>query len=420
MKRPHFGQLYLPALQAKMGDRVYYIAFMKMEAVAQRIKSAGEIHQSSTLSELIQRQLTDRAPAIRDYILNQDQRFFNALVIGVYGGDPQWLEIAVSNTEHSDTGHDIPTDLDGAFGYLTLSGKETLFAIDGQHRVEGIRAAVKELSGRCSEEVATIFVGHSPSETGLARTRRLFTTLNRYAKPINKQEAIVLDEDDAVAIITRSLVEDHPFLRDRVSTHRTKSLPKSDRTNITTIIALYDAMNIYLKDKPARQWNRFKSMRPPEDVLQKFGDRAKLLWKYLQENIGALKFYGNSQADMPAKPYRHAAGGHLLFRPVGLLIVVKTIRLLEDHGRSVRWATRDIAQVPLNLEDPPWARLLWDPSNKRMITAPVNQRAAAKILLFGAGGDLAWLKSSVDALKNELAGLLITSADSVTLEQFVG
>ena len=49
----------------------------------------------------------------------------------------------------------------------------------------------------------------------MERTRRLFTTLNRYAKPVKKSEIIALDEDDIIAIITRELVEKYPLFREK-------------------------------------------------------------------------------------------------------------------------------------------------------------------------------------------------------------
>ena len=100
MTNPTPGTLYLPALRAKMADRAYYITFMKMRDVAGRVAIADEIHKSKNLNELIQRQLSNRAPEISHYLLNQAQRFFNAFVIGVYGGHPQWLELEVRNNHN--------------------------------------------------------------------------------------------------------------------------------------------------------------------------------------------------------------------------------------------------------------------------------------------------------------------------------
>lgn len=51
----------------------------------------------------------------------------------------------------------------------------------------------------------------------MQRSRRLFSTLNRYAKPVSMRDIIALDEDDVVAIASRDLIDTHPlFARDRL------------------------------------------------------------------------------------------------------------------------------------------------------------------------------------------------------------
>lgn len=402
-----------------MGDRAYYISFMKMKDVAERIAIAEEIHNSKKLNELIQRQLSDRAPEISHYLLNQPQRFFNAFVVGVYGGHPQWFELEVHDNPDIAADDEIPSNLEGSLGFLVLEGTEKLFAIDGQHRVAGIQEAYEKSSEVAEEEVAAIFVSHSNTEKGMTRTRRLFTTLNRYAKALNKREAIALDEDDIVAIITRRLVEEHPFFSNRVNTLRSKSLPKSDKENITSIIALYDALNEYLRDRSNRSWGIFKRNRPPEDALENWYLRTMQLWDQLSSNLGVLATYGASTDTAPAAPFRHENGGHLLFRPIGFTMIINTIKLLENEGLSVQESTERIVQVPMELQNAPWSGLLWDSQNKRMISSAENKKAAAKLMLFGAGGDLGKLNSTKEALKEELAGLMNMPIQKIKLNQFV-
>ncbi len=207
-------ELTLPALRARMGDWVYYVTFLQMEEIAQRIELAEDIHSSFTLKDMIQRQITDRSNPISEYLLNQTQRFFNSLIVGVYGDSPNWLELAIESNRQFDA-ETLPLYLEGALGILQLDGKEKLFAIDGQHRVQGIKKALEENNELKREEVSIIFVAHRKGPDGLERTRRLFTTLNRYAKPVKKSEIIALDEDDTIAIVTRDLVEEHPLFCDQ-------------------------------------------------------------------------------------------------------------------------------------------------------------------------------------------------------------
>ena len=148
--------IHLPSLRAHMGDWVYYITFMPMREIASRISVAEDIHSSDTLKELLQRQLTNRSGEIELYLRDQPQRFFNAIVVGTYGGTPQWHEVSIRKLESRLK--NAPDYLDGALGILTLQGGEKLFAIDGQHRVSGIDKAIEKNTKLGSEEVTVIFV----------------------------------------------------------------------------------------------------------------------------------------------------------------------------------------------------------------------------------------------------------------------
>ena len=64
----------------------------------------------------------------------------------------------------------------------------------------GIKEALKENPELGDDELAVIFIAHHTDSAGKERSRRLFTTLNKNAKPVSKGEIIALDEDDAMAI----------------------------------------------------------------------------------------------------------------------------------------------------------------------------------------------------------------------------
>src|SRR5689334_8958714 len=98
-KRP----LALPALRAQLGQWVYYITYMKMADVSERIGLAEEedqINSNRSLSEWIQRKIvTKHVNGIVKYIMTQPDMFFNAMVIGVYGSVPQWFELSIRQNE---------------------------------------------------------------------------------------------------------------------------------------------------------------------------------------------------------------------------------------------------------------------------------------------------------------------------------
>ena len=213
---------------------------------------------------MLQRTLRgDRTTKITDYLVQQDQRFFNSLVVATYGGDPKWHEVSIKGAP-STLETEIPGRLEGILGILVLDGSETLFAIDGQHRVAGMREALKQNETLGKEEVSVILVAgvtqdhRQDDPEGFERTRRLFTTLNRYAKPVSKADVIALDEDDSVAIATRLLVEDHPLFSEKTSIGQGNNIIPSDQRSFTTIGTLYDSLDRYLQEGARATWNRFK------------------------------------------------------------------------------------------------------------------------------------------------------------------
>jgi len=411
-----------------MGDWVYYITFMKMKELAERINPFESFYSSPPLRELLQRQvLPGRAKEIKHYLDTQKQRFFNALVIGTYGGDPQWNELAIEKTLASVP--EIPKALEGTMGFLALDGSEKLFAIDGQHRVEGIRRAVEENPELGSEEVCVILVraitGENRTEDpkGFERTRRLFTTLNRYAKPVSKKDIIALDEDDAVAIITRQLVEEYPlFLGRKTSVKAATSIPASDKQSLTSINALYDGLDIYFIDRSKSTWRKFKRFYPGDEKIKELHKNAIGLWDTYCKYFPPLNELKESDPDKEvAGKYRHVDGGNLLFRPIGLLLSVKVVRHLMDQNKlSLAEAVSRISKVPMELSEEPWAYLLWNPLNKKIITASLNRRAAEKLFFNAVGGDLTVLKSSSDLLRQELAAIKnIDDIQKINLPSYV-
>lgn len=195
-----------PALRCEMGDWVYYITCFRFSDVAEWVKETDEIHSSEELRDLIQREISKRVEPITEYLLEQKERFFNAIVLGVYGGAPQWYPIEVGNSPVLGD-PDLDDDARESVGLLRFTGDEKIFAIDGQHRVVAIKEALPLAHEIGNEEICVIFVAHGTDQKGMRRTRRLFSTLNRYAVPVSKGEIVALSEDDAFAIVTRRLSE---------------------------------------------------------------------------------------------------------------------------------------------------------------------------------------------------------------------
>ena len=409
--------LLLPALRATMGDWTYYIASMTLEELAERVTTATTLHQPESLDEEIQRSLSPRAGDIAEYLLSQPQRLFGTLVVGVYGGEPEWLEVEIREDVRPWDEND--ERLEGTIGLLRLSGSEQLFALDGQHRLLGTVQALEHDPSLGNEEVAVIFVGHSNDQAGLERTRRLFSTLNRYAKPVSRRDIIALDEDDAVAIVTRRLLDRHPLVSDRVSLGKTKAVPVSDRISFTSIVALYDCVGMVLRIHPA--WTAgHKKIRPADEILYELTQHCVDYWNVVMDQYEVLRDYSEAPREAnPAAPFRGRHGGHLFFRPIGILAHTWAATMLcSKEAMDTQAAIRRLAVLPMDLAEAPWAGLLWDRENRRMITSPEAQRVARRLIYHSVGGALSHLWTDEAELRKELAGLLNRTPEDVTLPQY--
>jgi DNA sulfur modification protein DndB len=411
------GQLLLPALRGQMGDWVYYTALLRLKDVVPRISLAEEIHESKSLNDLIQRALTSNSRRIARYLLTQPQRMMSALVIGVYGGEPRWYELAVRQNIHLEP--QGIQEVEMKLGVLQLMGTEQLFAIDGQHRVIGIREAVSERPSLGEEEVSIIFVAHDRTAEGRRRTRRLFTTLNRYAKPVSATEKIALDEDDVVAVVTRRLLDEHPVLYEKVSTARAVNIAARDRRSLTSLPALYQSVDVVLRDMPARAWADFKRLRPSEEDIERRYRLAAQFFSLLQSEFPPIaRLAESSPKGEVAGEYRSEDGGHLLFRPVGLIAMARAFDALVRAGWQRRTAIRRLARVPMQLNAVPWAGVIWDSALHRMITNKEVQSLAVALLIYGAGGSEREIGRSAESVRRELAAVLQRPVGEIELGRY--
>ena len=369
-------KLYLSSLRGIMGDWVYYPTLMKLKDIAERVRIAEEIYQSKTLSEMVQQEIKrKRGKEIKDYLLKQEQRFFNSLIVAIYEGDPNWHEITRIESNNQLNSEDFPEDVIAGIGILSLNGEEELFTLDGQHRLIGIREAIEENPQLGEDKLSIIFIAHRTDMDGMERTRRLFTTLNKNVVRVSKGEIIALDEDDAIAITVRRLVtENKMFMDERILNNATDNVTTSNQTCLTTIGNLYDLLGILftkvyvtskkkgLKDKK----DELTKMRQSDEILNQHYMNACDYFKRLTNSFLPLKeFSDTSDYSIVVKKYRHPDGGSVLFRPIGLKILTEIIaELVEKYPLSECF--KMISKLPTDLTQTPYNGIIWHPTQKKM------------------------------------------------------
>lgn len=383
-------EIVLPALRGVMGDWVYYSCLMDLGELSSRVHFADEIHKNQALSDMIQRELEKgRSAQIAEYLRMQPERFFNSLVIATYGGQPNWHALTdVRSKANKNDLKKLKDNTIASVGFLTLRGDEKLFALDGQHRLAGIKKAVKDgIESDPYDEVSVILVAHHDTHRGLERTRRLFTTLNKTARPVKKGDIIVLDEDDVMAICVRRLIEEtEMFGGKRIAFVASNNMPVGNTTSLTTIGNLYDVFAVlFTNAQSSLQTEKFKlqRVRPTDEKLNAYFAYARRLFIQLRKNFEELDEFFSVQDTVPVvKKYRGSHGGNALFRPLGLEVFTRIIsRLTKDM--SLAQSVKLTARLPRDLNVEPFEGLMWDSNSKTILDG--HKVTLREVLLYMLG-----------------------------------
>jgi DNA sulfur modification protein DndB len=375
--------LNIPAIRGVLGGIIYYTSSFTFKQIATLVSPINdELHTSTSLKDQLQRSLTENHKSITSYILSQKEHFFNALVLAVYDGDPIWNEIEVGFN-----GEDYYN-----MGFLRLSGEEKIFPVDGQHRVEGIRSAIKEDTNLEDETIAVILIGHQKNKEGMEKTRRIFSTLNRYAKPVSTGDIIALDEDDVVAIVTRDLLETFPlFLNDKVGAAKSSKALSKDVKSFTSLITLYETNKIiyryYISKTKKKLYSKsqiaeFLKIRPDQSKIDEFKNYLVEFWNLFCDLFYGMREYILSTDKNAAEKYRNRENGGLMyFRPVALPELV--IAILETVFRekiSLKESMTAYSKMEMWISKDPWAKVIWDVDKHVMITS--NSTLVHLILMY--------------------------------------
>ena len=372
-------QLY-PAIKARMGDWDYYVVRMTMREVAREVQLASDLWEDKTLSDAIQRVLDESRvkQQIVNFLSRRNDRFFASLVVAAIGGNPQWTAISSRFGE--------------SFGELSFEVDPRYYALDGQHRLKAIQELMADPAGAppgfADEQLSVIVVVREHQSVDdklwLQRYRRLFSSLNRYAKPTDADTNIIMDEDDVIAIVTRRLITDHDFFRAphpeqtsfRVLT-KGKNL-KSGASHFTSLQTLYEMNKILLMTiERRRQWGRAKDLkvflqfRPEENEIDRYYQTLSNCWDAVLLAVSVLREAPERMRthELP-DPNPDGYRDHLLFWPIGQELFADAVRQLLDRAglgdnaecAAMEAALQPLAEVPWDLHSAPWRYLLLVPT----------------------------------------------------------
>lgn len=396
---------YVPALRAQMGDWIYYAAVMKMGKIARECKFADSFYPNKDLDKLIQRELEDCVEKeMVPYLLNEPQRFYGALVVAVYGGEPEFSPVTVAEHHLLDDKEDRSNY---GFGLLRFDGSQSYYALDGQHRLKSIQEAIEIEPDRAKEEITVIILKYEKTKDGMQRTRRLFSTLNRRAQPTSAAMNIAIDEDDSIAIVTRELVKENETLKKLVLSGVIGSKqisPKSKKHNpyITTLAAFYETNEILLGAfGGGLEINKgFKQFRRSYQDIDDYYSYLEGVWTRMLEKCpgfdkvlserktpAELRFKtdssGQTMLDDAGKPI---PGGNVFARPIGQFVVADVLKLAGIQGKSIDDTVDAImANISMDIDEEPWVNVIWNPDTQTIEGGKKQRKLVTSLIAFSLG-----------------------------------
>jgi DNA sulfur modification protein DndB len=309
-----------PCLRGVIGSWVFYPSLLTADQIAKHVMSAKDIRESKELDDYLQRDLKPRVIKIAEYLKSRDSRFFNSVLLGIFDAIPNWIEFDLKPLAEKLKLGEVP-EIQSSMGLMSFSGSEKIFAIDGQHRIEGIRKCHKDFSDQLkTDQFPVIFLAHSDTKDGKVRTRRLFCDINKNAVPVSEGDRVIIDEDDICAIVTRRLYAEYaPFQKgkDIAVTERKEVLIEGKRERFTSLLGIFSA---------CKRLKRLIKMVPdtlesnPANVAELY-KVAKEYFDFIVKHEKSLNRYFSKKRRNPG--FLRKGNKNLLFRPAGLEVLAQ-------------------------------------------------------------------------------------------------
>lgn len=370
------NKLIIPCLRGVMGDWVFYSTLMTATDIAKWIKPVKNIREAASLDEVLQRDLKDRKKAIAKYLLTDKNHFFNSLIVGVFGDVPDWFEFDLSQADKVIPEEQIE-NVKQSVGLMVFNGSEQLFAIDGQHRVAGIEIAVSDDKNNILEDdqFSVILVAHVDDKLGMKRTRKLFSDINKNAKPVAGGDKIKIDEEDLCSIVTRRIYAEYSHFNGGklISLTENAKLEKDDVSHFTNLLGLHSVnkilKKIYKKVPKTQDWDE-------ENVIL-FNNIVKDFYDFIIANVSDLKKYFTDKTLTLTVARKN--NSYLLFRPIGLKLLAK-LYVYYKVKNDLHKLSQKINQISFIMPNSPYNLILWN--NGKMEAKESNQKIAYELTLY--------------------------------------
>jgi len=409
-----------PAIRAKMGSKdegwTYYMVKMKMRDVAKNIEFVSDLDVPQSTLEILQRFKSESRinSMIVPYLQDRPDRFFSSIIVACLGGNASFQSIAIEKTGDEVTDR-LNENVQNSLGVLSLEGGHDYYALDGQHRLGAIKNIIEDKifpadsgAGFLDEEISVIILRANKLDAAKdddnnqwrRMFRRVFTSLNRYTKPTDRDTNILMDDDDIIAITTRNMIEQFgPFQWEGEVLDNAKIALKGKnlqehKPHLTTLQTLYEMNELFLSSADNETvWvdlPKYKQKRPEEQFINDCTDNLTTIWQSLLDAVPELgknpKFMRINNEDA-VTDVENESENNFFFRPnIQEHVLARLIRHMIDEGeldlnaKTLQKEFEKINKLPSSLFSTPWRDVLitFNDKGKWVMRPGGNDNKAAK------------------------------------------
>lgn len=403
-----------------MGSTEYYQANVSARDLARVAKIARELSEWTNRSvfERFQRDIAVKRvrEEIVPYLLRCRDRIFGAFIIVVY--KPDVFEFQPVTVTGGPPGHPYRLAAE-KLGLLTVDGG-SLVALDGQHRLVSFREVINANGPQTgpyrddvpNDELCIVFIKHETFE----KTRRIFSKVNRHAKPTTPYENIITSEDDGYSIITRWLVETTPPLglewpkppfafRDHSGEpiiDLTRGQLRKTSPKFTTLPHLYESVRLILRANGIHNFDeKHQVNRPANDDLMMAYNCAAVWWQLMLLRIPGYQDALNDLTAIPRLRETDSPVG-LLFRPNAQIALVEGLVRAVERGMDLHQALSCIGRMDWTPLGSPLTGIIISASGRKMKNRKMARTRAARLIEYLLAGET-MSANEVQGLRDDLA-----------------
>lgn len=358
-----------PAIRGKLGTTEYYTFVIKARelASATEITSPDKWHDIK-VDELIQRKLDHKRVIshIAPYLADKKDRFFGAVVL--------FTEKKLHFTpfdkllagELSPIFQSIKSELNN-MGILTLESGGEWNPLDGQHRIEAIRCAIrgKDHTGKDikdfeasrdlgDEDVTVIMIADCDTQ----KARNIFTKINRHARKTSAGDNLLMDDDDIIAVLSREIGSD--ICGGRLIATSKNDIGDNERF-FTTLKCLEQANLSILKWHYGDKINRGEL--PSKDTCKLLERKLRDAWTHLAMHIEHFAAALVDKEETGDKKRMEIRKNFLLLKPVPQMAMIEAFSRLtgkQPNGQPMTFenASNRLNKINWDKSAPEWDRVL--------------------------------------------------------------